>query len=54
MIERIAAIIDHAAFDMSRENREQVRWPRDASKRRRIALAKAEKIMELFNQPGDE
>jgi len=43
-VEQIAAVIDPAAFDMQREDRAV--WgvmARDASKRCRIALAKAQK-----------
>lgn len=45
----IAKIIDNAAFDMQREDRARWGvWARNASKRRRIALAKADKILALI------
>jgi hypothetical protein len=55
MIDQIAAIIDRAAFDLQREDR--AIWgtlARNASKRRRIAIANAEKIMAIITRPTED
>ncbi len=58
MLEKIAAILDPAAFDVRRAAFYGVAYPKledkGRVKRRRIATAKAEKIMALFKQPAGE
>ncbi|MHC5536696.1 hypothetical protein ACYOEI_00295 [Singulisphaera rosea] len=50
LVIQVAQEIDRAAFDLRREDRKVYgTWARDASKRRRIALAKAERILKLVS-----
>lgn len=47
----VAKVIDSAAFELWREDRVKMgSWTRDASKRRRIATAKAQKIITLIER----
>lgn len=52
LLVRIAQVIDGAAFDLRREDRTLCGpGARDGSKRRRIALAKATRILDLVRKP---